>query len=402
MPRAHLSTAIVAGSVLSLSSAVLAQCEVLLQDTFRFGLRPHGGNGQLRAPDVGDGLNAYWPQLPSPAVWTAGEQGWIFAAASTDPLEVDPLDPFNGVAFIGGGNHSAALLPFAPPADAYTLSFEVALGQLVSPAIKVGYTSSSVVSDNFDAFGVLWLGIGFDGAWQLFASGATVLASGQGDYTHSLESGWLPCALTIDPAASTASGVVGGDAFGPVPIAQAPFSHVGFEAAGNFFNAVNNFRIVRGKRLTVAVQGPLVSPAIGGTVTLTAGTNAASPFGIAWRHDGSTLADGVTASGSMVSGASTSALTISGLTAADAGRYDAVVFNACGTKTSADVVLTFCYANCDGSTAAPVLTANDFQCFLNRFASGNQEANCDGSTGTPALTANDFQCFINTFAAGCP
>ena len=29
-----------------------------------------------------------------------------------------------------------------------------------------------------------------------------------------------------------------------------------------------------------------------------------------------------------------------------------------------------CYANCDGSTAAPVLNVLDFSCFLNRFASG--------------------------------
>jgi subtilisin-like proprotein convertase family protein len=29
-------------------------------------------------------------------------------------------------------------------------------------------------------------------------------------------------------------------------------------------------------------------------------------------------------------------------------------------------------------------------------------ANCDQSTGTPLLTANDFQCFINAYAAGCP
>ena len=28
-------------------------------------------------------------------------------------------------------------------------------------------------------------------------------------------------------------------------------------------------------------------------------------------------------------------------------------------------------------------------------------ANCDGSTGTPLLTANDFQCFANAYAAGC-
>ncbi len=60
-----------------------------------------------------------------------------------------------------------------------------------------------------------------------------------------------------------------------------------------------------------------------------------------------------------------------------------------------------CYANCDGSTSAPLLTANDFQCFLNAYAANDSYANCDGSTSTPILTANDFQCFLNTFAAGC-
>jgi hypothetical protein len=60
-----------------------------------------------------------------------------------------------------------------------------------------------------------------------------------------------------------------------------------------------------------------------------------------------------------------------------------------------------CYANCDASTGSPLLTANDFQCFLNRFASGDTYANCDASTGSPLLTANDFQCFLNKYAAGC-
>jgi hypothetical protein len=60
-----------------------------------------------------------------------------------------------------------------------------------------------------------------------------------------------------------------------------------------------------------------------------------------------------------------------------------------------------CYANCDGSTSAPILTANDFQCFLNSFASGGTYANCDASTALPLLTANDFQCFLNRFAGGC-
>ncbi len=60
-----------------------------------------------------------------------------------------------------------------------------------------------------------------------------------------------------------------------------------------------------------------------------------------------------------------------------------------------------CYANCDGSTGNPRLTANDFQCFINRFAAGETYANCDGSSASPTLTSNDFQCFLNAFAAGC-
>ncbi len=61
-----------------------------------------------------------------------------------------------------------------------------------------------------------------------------------------------------------------------------------------------------------------------------------------------------------------------------------------------------CWANCDKSTASPALTANDFQCFLNKFSGGDPYANCDGSGTPPLLTANDFQCFLNAFAAGCP
>ncbi len=64
--------------------------------------------------------------------------------------------------------------------------------------------------------------------------------------------------------------------------------------------------------------------------------------------------------------------------------------------------LNACYANCDNSTTSPLLTANDFQCFLNKFAAGDAGANCDQSTALPMLNANDFQCFMNQFATGCP
>jgi hypothetical protein len=56
---------------------------------------------------------------------------------------------------------------------------------------------------------------------------------------------------------------------------------------------------------------------------------------------------------------------------------------------------TTCYANCDGVGG---LTANDFSCFLNAYATGQSYANCDGVGG---LTANDFSCFLNAYATGC-
>ena len=62
----------------------------------------------------------------------------------------------------------------------------------------------------------------------------------------------------------------------------------------------------------------------------------------------------------------------------------------------------FCYPNCDGSSLQPTLTANDFQCFLNKFAANDLSANCDNSTVFPSLTANDFTCFLNAYVAGCP
>jgi hypothetical protein len=61
-----------------------------------------------------------------------------------------------------------------------------------------------------------------------------------------------------------------------------------------------------------------------------------------------------------------------------------------------------CYANCDGSTVAPILNVGDFTCFLQKFAAGDPYANCDASTVAPVLNVGDFTCFLQKFAAGCP
>jgi hypothetical protein len=61
-----------------------------------------------------------------------------------------------------------------------------------------------------------------------------------------------------------------------------------------------------------------------------------------------------------------------------------------------------CYANCDGSSLAPILNIEDFICYQQAFAAGEPYANCDASTAAPVLNVNDFICFMNRFAAGCP
>jgi hypothetical protein len=59
----------------------------------------------------------------------------------------------------------------------------------------------------------------------------------------------------------------------------------------------------------------------------------------------------------------------------------------------------FCYANCDGSTASPVLNVLDFNCFLNKFTGHDHYANCDNDGSFSVL---DFNCFLNKFVQGCP
>jgi hypothetical protein len=65
-------------------------------------------------------------------------------------------------------------------------------------------------------------------------------------------------------------------------------------------------------------------------------------------------------------------------------------------------VVTACYANCDGSTTAPILNVLDFICFQTKFAQNDPTANCDNSTNPPILNVLDFICFQTAYAQGCP
>jgi hypothetical protein len=89
------------------------------------------------------------------------------------------------------------------------------------------------------------------------------------------------------------------------------------------------------------------------------------------------------------------------LTQSDCSVIGSTNWAGAGTTCTAGTCSTPCYPNCDQSTQPPILNANDFQCFLNKFAAADSYANCDQSTQPPILNANDFQCFLNKYAAGC-
>lgn len=79
-----------------------------------------------------------------------------------------------------------------------------------------------------------------------------------------------------------------------------------------------------------------VDGATGASVAFVARSAGTTPLTFAWRQDGVTLSD----DGSHVFGSDTGVLVLNSITAADAGVYDVVVANACGTTISPGATLT--------------------------------------------------------------
>lgn len=157
-----------------------------------------------------------------------------------------------------------------------------------------------------------------------------------------------------------------------------------------------------GPTITNPGRRSMFLPLGGSSGTMSVAATGSGTLTYQWRLNGVDLFDG----GSF-SGVHTPTLTVNPNDVVYAGDYDALVTDSCGTTFRPATRLTVnCYANCTGGTAVPVLTAEDFQCFLNAYATGcldplNCYANCDRSTATPFLNVNDFQCFFNQYAIGC-
>ncbi len=80
---------------------------------------------------------------------------------------------------------------------------------------------------------------------------------------------------------------------------------------------------------------------VGMTVTLSVSVAGGAPFSYRWRKDGLLLSDGTTQGGGFVSGSTSDTLVLIGATTYDAGAYDVIATNGCGSTTSdpADVAI---------------------------------------------------------------
>jgi Immunoglobulin domain len=130
-----------------------------------------------------------------------------------------------------------------------------------------------------------------------------------------------------------------------------------------------------------------------------------------WRRNGLAIIDGpggASPNGGLVSGANENTLTLSNIACSDAGTYECVVSNYCGSTTGLTATLTVlsscCPTDLDNDGAVDIA---DLLVFLAAFEAGSSRADLDNdgdpSAGVPdgATTIDDLLFFLTHFEQGC-
>jgi hypothetical protein len=148
---------------------------------------------------------------------------------------------------------------------------------------------------------------------------------------------------------------------------------------------------------TWELQTPCTAPAItsgptsqngcpGGSISLSVAASGTGPFTYQWRR-GEPPFDIAEATGSTY--------TISAATVSDAGVYECVVTNACGTVTSTSAAVTICIGdfNCDGG-----VDGSDIESFIVTWQTGEAAGDLNGDGG---VDGGDVEFFFVRWEAGC-
>ncbi len=426
----NMRTRLVAGAglVISLTGAAecLAQpCSILVKDSFRLGLRPHGGNGNLRNADLEDHLSGFWPQLPGNGVqWISSGAGaqftWAFAMMQPeDPSDYDPIEHASGIEGCAFGEFGAtALVPIATPTQAITASVNVALfGPNSDTAAFVGFATNASTLDNLATSGALWLALDNTDRWTIYANGGQVIRSGglPGAFGAGvMESGVYNMQIRYDPVAGTVSGQIENLAIPATPVTiNGTITHAAIEAHHGMV-AANNFVVFTGE--PISATGPaVVNYCEGNSVTFDAVVN--DPDAVSamrWHKDSVDgplmMYDGVQFDGSIVTGANTMTLSITNTNASTAGSYRLFVAGACamsfGTPTN---VVRQCGPSCDSidfNNDTSVIDPQDIDAFLSVYSEGPcipETATCgdiDFNNDSSMFDPCDIDSFLVVFSEG--
>jgi hypothetical protein len=156
------------------------------------------------------------------------------------------------------------------------------------------------------------------------------------------------------------------------------------------------------------------SACLGRDETLAVTTTGTGPLAYQWRKNTIAILPGENPS------ATTATLTLGNVQPADAGYYDCIITNACGSTTSPVITLSTRTCGCsaadiagggaDGLSPDGVSDAADFVAFMNSFSAANvgMDARADIAGAGPngdepdgIIDGNDFTLFVNAYSMGC-
>ncbi|MFO0836351.1 MAG: matrixin family metalloprotease [Phycisphaerales bacterium] len=151
-------------------------------------------------------------------------------------------------------------------------------------------------------------------------------------------------------------------------------------SCGNSTSTAASLAVNEGPTVTVDPTGGNVCR--GGSIALS--VTATGATGYQWRHN---TVD--------IGGANSSSYTITNAQIADAGNYDCVVTNGCGSDTSAAASVVVCAAdfNCDG-----FVNGDDYDAFAELFEIADIGADINGDG---FVNGDDYDMFAEAFESGC-
>lgn len=235
--------------------------DILVRESFGLGpntVRPAGGKGVLRSSWLHTTLGGFWVEWPGSksTAWMTpdGDQTWKFCGTNPSPYELpSPLQGDASNDFMNAGCassewfdvavplHPTALLPFTPPATAWSVSMEGWPAVVQGAYVAIGLTTSAVTMSNLETVGTVWLSLRkqevmVNGAlvYELRLNGKTgvLLATGVVD-----DMTWNRMAISYDPVVQVMSASLNGVSLGRYPMKLNP-RYLGFEGVGILDNFV--------------------------------------------------------------------------------------------------------------------------------------------------------------------